>query len=140
MMDFIKPSSGYIEIPHTADRALLVWGKDAETLFINAAKGMYSLLLIHDFEDEMIERVINIREFDQESLLVSFLSLLLLELEEKKLFYDQISIQIKGKNLKGQLIGKKVKNVDREIKAITYNNLKIQNTKNGNEVEIVFDV
>jgi SHS2 domain-containing protein len=33
-----------------------------------------------------------------------------------------------------------VKKVDREIKAITYNNLKIQNTKNGNEVEIVFDV
>ncbi|RME33761.1 MAG: hypothetical protein D6793_09330, partial [Thermoflexia bacterium] len=40
MEGYREQDAGFEEIPHTADVALHVWGKDLAELFTNAARGL----------------------------------------------------------------------------------------------------
>ena len=81
-----------------------------------------------------------VRQMFAESLLVAFLSELVYLQEHEGLAFDQIDIQISGHRLAAELGGAKVGSIDKSIKAVTWHNLKIENTARGLEVEIVFDV
>jgi len=133
-------TSGYQEIEHTADLELKVWAPSYEQLLIEAAKGMYSLMEIKCISDNIQQREVSIDAIDKEMLLVSFLSELLFFLEEENLIFTKFSLIIKDCKLVAVLDGETVTSKCKEIKAVTYHNLKIRVNKGIFTAHIVFDV
>jgi SHS2 domain-containing protein len=134
-------SSGFMEIEHTADTAIRVWADDLPTLFSEAAKGMYSLMGIK-FDDKLKKLYsIILKAKELESLLVMFLEELLYINESEGLGFNRLNLEInEGYGLSAQLEGIKISGICKEIKAVTFHNMQINNTKLGYEVVIVFDV
>lgn len=136
-------SAGFREIRHTADVEIEVWGEDKTSLFIEAAKGMYHLSQIvkENGKPDKQTRSIAIREGDLESLLVAYLSELLFYLETEHLAFDRFDLHFPEEHqLIGQLEGAEIAGQHREIKAVTFHYLDIQETDSGWRVNIVFDV
>lgn len=131
---------GFKEKKHTADWALLVWGKDLESIFVEAVRGMNSLLAPVLEPSPLETRECSLTGTDNESLLVAFLNELIYFLEQEKLVFDSIDLQITPGRLDAQMQGKRVLNAEKLIKAVTFHNLEIEQTPKGYQVEIVFDV
>jgi len=97
-------------------------------------------LRIENHEGSEVFRKLDIQEIDFENLLVSFLNELLNDLQQNEKIYDQFHLEIDHLALMGELTGKKISGVGREIKAVTYHDLKIIKTKSGYQTTIVFDI
>lgn len=133
-------ASGFSEIEHTADWALRVWAPDLVGLFREAARGMYSLMELALEPGSSAEGSLDLRADDAESLLVLFLSELLYDCEDDQVAFDTIDLSIEDVSLHARLKGAHFREQRKEIKAVTYHKLAIQNTPVGLEVTIVFDV
>ena len=139
-MDFQNREDGFREMPHSADLALQVWAANLTGLFTQATKGMYTLLRIKRSKGSKVHRIVEFHEIDFENLLVSFLTELLNDLQQNKKVYEQFQLDINHLSLIGNLYGRKIKGIGREIKAVTYHNLKILKTRSGYRTTIVFDI
>jgi SHS2 domain-containing protein len=140
-----KKEAGFREIEHTADVELEVWGEDIFSLFVEAARGMYYLSQIERKGDGDTQGIqswsFSVKGTDLESLLVAFLSELLFYLETEGLAFDVFNLQfLEDYHLQAQLEGSVVESRNREIKAITFHNLNIEETESGWQVRIVFDI
>lgn len=131
---------GFLEIPQTADLALEVWAASLPGLFIQAARGLYSLMHLSNTKGRVVARKINLEEIDLENLLVSFLNELLADIQQNKSVYDQMDLVIDHFSLMGELTGKKTGGCNREIKAATYHDLKIVEKVSGYKTTITFDI
>jgi SHS2 domain-containing protein len=133
-------SAGYQEVDHTADWQLFVWAPTQDKLFIEAAKGMYALTGVKVDQARVTERTIHLEAGDLEGLLVGFLGELLFYGEEHHLAFSVIDIHIVGTQLDARLAGERIVTQAKEIKAVTYHNLAIENIDHQYQVSIVFDV
>ncbi len=131
---------GFNEIQHTADWALEVRTPDIAGLFQQAALGMNWLMGLTLEPDLRIEHRITASAADYESLLVAFLNEILFEMEVNSTGFDIFDVQLDGFNLVANLEGAPLKTIKKTIKAVTYHNLKIHQTRDGFETTIVFDV
>jgi SHS2 domain-containing protein len=137
----MRPEFGFREHAHTADWELEVWAPDLATLLEQAARGMYRLSGVRLGNETPQERSLELHAMDGEGLLVGFLSELLWLEENDRMAFDDFSLQVDAAfTLKAKLRGAVITSQDKEIKAVTYHNLKIEATPNGLEVYIVFDV
>ena len=134
------PISGYREIEHTADWALHVWAPDLETLFCQAAIGMYALAETELAAAKRLARRVELQAPDHETLLVAFLNELLFFGENEGLGFDRFEISISHSSLTAALVGAEMVSRKKEIKAVTFHNLQVASTPGGFEVTIVFDV
>ena len=136
------PSSpaGYREIEHTADWQLDVWAPDLGALLEQAARGMYALAGVRLADGPRQAYDLEVPFYDSEGLLVTFLSELLYLGEEQGLAFDTFDLQITGSRLHAALQGAPLAALNKEIKAVTYHKLAVQQTEHGLEVSIVFDV
>lgn len=132
--------SGYREIEHTADWELEVWAPNFTSLLEQAALGMFKLSGMTLKGEPKETRSFYFSASDLESLLVDFLSELIFLAEQEYLGFDQFDIAPEGESLAVQLSGSPIKILHREIKAVTYHNLKISESKEGLNTRIVFDV
>jgi SHS2 domain-containing protein len=129
-----------IEIEHTADAAIMVSADDLKSLFLAAATGMYSIAgAQYDASGRKLKKELNISEIDSETLLVSFLNELLFLLENG-IFFNEFNLEFQAGELKGTLRGFPVISIEREIKAVTFNNLQIKKTNEIFSTQIVFDI
>lgn len=128
------------EITHTADLSIRVWAADLPSLFSEAAMGMYWLAGVLPSLSPPKSRTLQLDASDPESLLVSFLSELVFVMEVEKLVFQDLAIQVNNNQLIVEMMGVPVSVVNKAIKAVTYHNLQIQNSANGLEVVLVFDV
>ena len=133
-------TAGYIEIEHTADWELKVWGLELSDLFEQAALGMFALAGLVLQSKPRLSRSIKMQNVDIESLLVDFLSELLYFSEVEEIGFDSFDIRINGCVLNATLHGAPLDTISREIKAVTYHNLAVNEGVSGLEVSIVFDV
>jgi SHS2 domain-containing protein len=140
VMNSAYPKNGFCEIPHRADLALKVWAADLPGLFIQSAQGMYSLMGIQVMDNSRQTRKIIFRESDYESLLVSFLNELLSEAQQEAVVYDTFHFDLNHFEITADLIGSRVNRIFRDIKAVTYHDLRIHKTRSGYETQIVFDI
>jgi SHS2 domain-containing protein len=131
---------GYEEIPHTADWSIRVWAQGLEGLLAESARGMNWIAGTELADEPRITKTFEAEEPDNESLLVAFLSELVYYAEQENLGFDDFDIYIKDGRLKVEMGGASLKSMDKVIKAVTWHNLKIEETVRGLEVEIVFDV
>lgn len=141
----------YQNLEHTADLKIRAFGKDKEELFANMALGMFENIVdSKDIEkDQPVKRKIKVKSGDLPSLLVDFLSELVTLSDINNEVYLNYELRIMSREagasggnyeLVGIATGYKVKRLKLEIKAVTYNDLKIEE-KNGKWIaEVVFDI
>lgn len=133
----------YKEVPHTADLAAKVYGKDLEGLFANAAFAMFDLMGGGGGEGEKVEVKVEVEAPDTESLLISFLNEILYISYIKKVFLNEFKFSGFSENSLEAVVSGSPKNDTRskhEIKAATYHDVNIQKTADGYKVMIVFDI
>lgn len=139
----------YIEIEHTADAAIRVWGRDINELFCNAAEGMYGLIF-EQFDFSCAEAwQFSTAEYSAESLLVGFLNELNYQIIiKKRLVCPPFNLQIERKNdslkLNCQAYSTGIKEAIFEeiveIKAVTYHSLEIVREADLFTTVLVFDL
>ncbi len=139
-MDQESVISGYKEIEVTADRGLEIWAPSLEELFENAAVGMLELAGVRTEKDSEVTHKIKISAVDLETLLVTFLEEVAFYLEDENTAFTRFQISIDGNDLKALMRGKKVVEIDYEIKAVTFNEIKIKYEENIFRVTVVFDM
>ena len=136
----MKPDTGFEEIEHTADWALHIWAPDLPALLETAARGMNHLAEFELARKRMMVCDVALEAVDRESLLVNFLSEILYYAEVDNTGFDHFEIHLDGLKLTAAMCGAEILSRKKEIKAVTYHNLEVQETERGLEVEIVFDV
>ena len=131
------------EIEHTADRAFRVTGRDLTALLENAARAMQAL----DKDEagptaERLEtREIEVEGVDGESLLVNWLNEILYLEQAHHLVCEEFHIDdLKNHCLRARVETRECDRTYTHIKAVTFHNLKIRETSDGLEAEIVVDV
>ncbi|MBI4691973.1 MAG: archease [Candidatus Terrybacteria bacterium] len=131
-------------LPHTADVRLRVKGKTLEALFKQAVLGMAQILK----PNANIAKInanntkqIKVESLNKEILLIDFLSEVLTLSQINKNIYNVSSLKFQDSSLEAELVGAKVDGFDEDIKAVTYHEAKITESKEGNfEVIITFDI
>ncbi|NMC79387.1 MAG: archease [Chloroflexi bacterium] len=131
---------GFAEVEHTADWAIRVWAEDLPQLLSEAARGMYALAQVQISAGPRIPYRLELPVEDEEGLLVAFLSELLYISEQRGLAFDQFDLVLQEKELCARLVGAPIRRQSREIKAVTFHNLRVVHTGNGLEATVVFDV
>jgi riboflavin kinase/FMN adenylyltransferase len=133
----------YREIEHTADRALQVWGQDLASLFVGAAKGMYSLMgeLGEDGPVATRWREVSLEADDREILLVEWLNELLFLAETEGLLFVDFNVESADDGvLKAQAGGIPADVTKADIKAATFHDLEVVQDGTGWSTLITFDV
>jgi SHS2 domain-containing protein len=128
------------EIRHTADWSIRIRAPDLSSLFIEAAHGMNAIAGIKLSQTPRIEHTFDADSSDYENHLVSFLSELVFYAECEQTAFDHFKITINENHMHIDMEGAHIQSVTKAIKAVTYHNLVIKETREGFEVVIVFDV
>lgn len=146
----MERDAGFREHAHTADWELEVWAPDLPGLLRQAGLGMQALCGVRLKAGPRQTRTLSLDGLDAESLLVHFLSELLWLGEQEKLGFDQFELELSQQDdplqpqhplhLTARLNGAPMAGLDKEIKAVTYHNLAVRQTRNGLVARIVFDV
>jgi SHS2 domain-containing protein len=131
---------GFREHPHTADWALDVWSSNLIGLLQQAARGMYALMQTKLTDEPREAYRFEINAPDREVVLVTFLSELLYFTQRDDVGFDQFELAWDDQRLLAAVEGAPLESIAKEIKAVTYHNLVVQETERGLEATIVFDV
>lgn len=132
--------SGYEELEHTADIALRVWGKDFFTLLRQSVKGMYELMGV-DMELTVLKKIkFRMEDNSREIQLVDFLNEVLYLVEDEHAKYETFIFNKVEDGIIVQASGYGIRSLQRNIKAVTFHNLAIEEIDSGLEVSITFDV
>jgi SHS2 domain-containing protein len=133
--------SNFEEIEHTADWAYRVKGYNLIDLFTQAALGLYFLVGMKLASEVTVTRTIKLKGIDRESLLVAWLNELIYLHESEGLGFAQIEIQyLDETNLEATVRGAPTQQWLKDIKAVTYHNLSIEEKESGLEATLVLDV
>jgi riboflavin kinase/FMN adenylyltransferase len=131
----------YLEIEHTADRALQVWGKRLPDLFAGATRGMYSLMADLDGLVPTAWREVRLDALDRESLLVDWLNELLFLTEVEGLLFVEYRFELLTDTaLVARAGGVPAPAIRAQIKAATFHNLALVCDEAGWSTVITFDV
>jgi SHS2 domain-containing protein len=132
----------YNIIDHEADIGLEVYGKSPEELFINAVKGLFSLIV--DAKDVQPEKGKRFDLTGNGETLIVFLNELLYMWDVDGFIPIEFSLKIDNNRLTGTIIGGIFDPVRhtamQEIKAVTYHGFSITQDKNGLKARIIMDV
>ena len=132
---------GVEEIEHTADWAIRVSASSAAGLFCRAAQGLYHMVGMRVDESPLHEERLQLAAVDWESLLVAWLNELLFLQGQKNEAYPEIEIlSLDSKRIEALLRGGQVVAWTRDIKAVTYHNLRVLAGPRLWQVTLVFDV
>jgi len=138
----------YEIIEHTADVGLKVFGSTLKELFENAARGMFEIISGRKIEassKELKEIEITKQVENFEELLVDWLSeVLYISNKEEIVFGDFKILELNNDGVSGQAFGEKINpqktTFQTEIKAVTFHDLKIEESPKGFSCNIIFDV
>lgn len=135
----------YELINHTADIGIIAYGNTKEEAFEVAAEAMFDLICPLDKVEDKERFDIEVDAEDQESLIVTWLNELLYVFDVKKLIFKKFNVTLIGNNQLishcfGEKFDPKKHEIIREIKAVTYNLLKIENKDNQWMIQVVFDI
>jgi SHS2 domain-containing protein len=133
----------YKILEHTADVRMFVEADSLEKLFSDAVYGMMDILKprVGD-KKKKVQRTIVLEAVDTTALLVDFLSEVLLCAHVHKEMYDEVIFEsLSPHSLEATLRGLAASSFDEDIKAVTYHEAEVKETKDGNwETMIIFDI
>lgn len=135
---------GFEILPHTVDTKMRVWGKKLEELFRNALRGVAYYLKPAPLDlAGKIKQKVKVEAADISSLLVEFLSEVVAQSDTHNAIFTKVTFRKFGDNfLEGVLTGAKIDGFDKEIKAVSYQEVNIKkNPETGlYETILVFDI
>lgn len=141
---FKIPLKNYELIEHTADIGIRVKGKDLKELFTKTALSMFDIIAEPNKAPVVSEKIeIKLKADSLEEIFVTWLNELLSLSATKEVVFSGFRIKkVDRKNLDAIALGSDIKNyrVNTEIKAATYYELKLEESKSGWEAEVIFDV
>jgi SHS2 domain-containing protein len=136
---------GYEVFPLTADKGIRAWGRELSDMFVNAARGLSSLMVEPGTvrREKMIP--VEVKAADPESLLVAWLNELLYLHEARGFVMADCAIQtLTDTDLTAEMWGEPVDRMRHpmlgHVKAVTYHLLRIRPTPQGWEGQVVVDV
>ncbi len=141
----MKMPKPYEVFEHTADVGLHAYGSTLAELFIHAAQGMESLMV--PLEQIRIEtsREIVADGHDEISLLIAWLSQLVVLFDTEYLLFREFAIEtITETHVKGRASGEPYDahrhELSSAIKAVTWHQAAIERTSEGYKASIIFDI
>ena len=149
----MSPNVPFTYLDHVADIRFIAYGDTLETVFENAAKAMF--FVIADIENIKPQYSFSIEiEADRlENLMVVFLSELLFLFDSEEILFGPIAVKeiktVERGNEKifmitavasGEPIDNKKQSFKTEVKAVTYNSIRVDKTSDGFETEVVLDL
>lgn len=145
MYNQTRMSTDFEIIEHTADVGILARGATLEELFVNAARGMFSIMCDLEQVKDLEARDVEVSASDQDLLLAEWLSELLFLFEVEFMLFVRFRIEFPAEGrLRGRAWGEKV-NPDRHhvsvgIKAVTHHMLHVENRPDGYIATVIFDI
>ena len=132
-------------LPHTADAGLRIEAANLETLFAEAGRGLFSLIVSNlDGVAPRTTKELAIDGDDVEYLLFDWLSELLFIFESERLLLTVFNVLVGPHGLEASVSGERVDRVrhqmEHEIKAITYHGLVVERTTRGWAAEVIVDI
>jgi SHS2 domain-containing protein len=130
---------------HTADIGIHVEANDLNTLFEEAACGLFAII-IENTRDIHLEQSVEIEVAAPrtDDLLLDWLNELLMQFELEKLVLNKFEVQIQGQSLKGKAFGEPIDptrhQLTHEVKAITYCGLNVTRTSKGWLADVIVDI
>ena len=130
---------------HTADIGMRIRAPDRPILFTDAARSLFSLLVANL---ETV-RCVQVEKFEiagreDDYLLFDWLNELLYTFETKRLLLAEFDVQVDDSGLRAVCRGEPIDptrhEMDHEVKAITYHELKVENTGDGWLAEVIVDI
>lgn len=132
-------------IEHTADTGVRAFGATLEETFINAARGMFSIIAETEAATAAESFDIEVEGGDREALLVAWLGELLYLYDSRNVLLGRFAIdQMSETTLKGRAWGEAI-DLSRhqpgvDIKAVTWHMLSVRREGSGWIAEVIFDV
>lgn len=132
----------YEILDHKADLKIRSFGRTKEELFQNMLLGMSQSQSPEVRGKKNVRREIKIKSPDLPALLVDFLSEVLYSSQvNKETYNDIIFIKFTDTEIEANLLGRKIKSLGEDIKAVTYHNLDVHQKKDKTwEATVLFDV
>lgn len=129
---------------HTADIGILAHGSSQEEAFVNAARGMFSLITDLDLVKEVEARDVEVQAVDRELLLAAWLSELLFLFEVEYLLFRRFQVEFPAPGrLRGVAWGEKIDPrrhpIHMGIKAVTHHMLQVEK-EDGYWARVIFDI
>lgn len=135
----------YETFEHTADLGLRVRAPDLQTLFVDAARGLTSMI-VANLEQVRRDRQMkfNVSGTRYDELLFDWLSEILYAFESGHLLLSHFSIEMDGSGLtataEGEPADERRHQLEHEVKAITYHGLRVEQTPDGWLAEVIVDI
>jgi SHS2 domain-containing protein len=138
----------YEYLEHTADVRFRAYGKSLEQAFENAALAMLNVMMDTSSVNNSLSVNIELTSFDLDSLLFDWLSEILFVFEVDEMVFGRIEVNeitvgdeecsLKA-TLYGETIDLSVHVFDTEVKAATYNDMRIENSDDGWTIQATVD-
>jgi SHS2 domain-containing protein len=135
----------YESFEHTSDLGLRVKAADLETLFREAAEGLFSLI-VEDWQPEIAGRSFdfNLRSDGRDTLFFDWLSELLYTFHTERVLLGGFTVSLERDTLAATAIGTPLDHsahrLLHEVKAITYHGLKVERRAGGWLAEVIVDI
>ena len=130
---------------HTADIGLRVSTATLEELFVDAARGLTSLVIENlDDVQPLISETIQLTGTETDYLLFDWLNELLFRFETRGVLFREFDVRLDEHGLEATIRGEPLDrlrhHLAHEVKAITYHGLSVEQTESGWSVELVLDI
>ena len=141
-------------LDHVADMRFIARGNTLEEVFKNAALATLSAIADISAVQPQTEFEIELQTIDLENLMVDFLSELLFLFDAEETVLGTVFVQEVGSkkdehgeeiwfiraSVSGEPINSAKHHFETEVKAVTYNKIRIEKTASGFETEVVLDL
>ena len=130
---------------HTADLGLRVRAPDLDTLFAEAARGLFSLI-VENLDGVRPVRVVtyHVQGQDREYLLFDWLNEILFTFDTQHMLLSEFRVHVTDAGLEAEARGESLDlarhRLDHEVKAITYHGLKVEQVSDGWLAELIVDI
>ncbi|MGD9719795.1 MAG: archease [Pirellulales bacterium] len=135
----------YETFEHTADLGLRVWAADLNTLFADAARGLFAMIVPELASVRPSESMhFELAGEPSELLLFDWLNELLYTYETRHVLLCEFEVAVGPAGLSATARGEPSDparhQLDHEVKAITYHQLKLQHRDDGWLAEVIVDI
>jgi protein archease len=135
----------YEIFPHTADLGLRVRAETLEGLFVDAAKGLFAMIVANP-EAVKTPHIVtyDVEGAETDYLLFDWLSELLYTFDAQQLLLVEFEVQLDPRGLhavaRGETADPIRHRLEHEVKAITYHGLHVEQTADGWLAEVIVDI
>lgn len=135
----------YEVFEHTADLGLRIRAGDLKGLFAESGRAFFSLIVSNLDDVQPRQQVaVQIPRAELDYLLIDWLDELLFLFDSQRLVLSDFDVRVDQSGIEAVVRGEKIDRrrhqLDHEVKAITYHNLRVAQTAEGWEAEVIVDV